>query len=198
MALVVFTGGARCGKSACAQELALKRSETSGQGVTVAVFGNPEGDSQFADQIEENRAQRPSSFKTLEAYYDPNWFDKVPEDDILLIDSLGTVLSSQFEILDTSFEELSDSVGGSDNSRISRAFNGYIARIIGRKGDTIVVTNQVGDGIVPGFDSARLFRNLIGYANDDLVAASDAAYYVVCGRLIDLKELPTVLDWPED
>lgn len=198
MALIVFTGGARCGKSSRAQDLAMKRAAQTGQEVTVAVFGNAAGDSEFAEQIRENKSARPESFKTLEAYGDSDWLDRVPADDILVIDCLGTVLSSVTERFESSYTELSDSVGGADSVRVTRAFNDELDHIVEREGDTVIITNQVGDGLVPGFDSARLFRNQLGLANDRIVDAADAAYYVVCGRLVDLTSLPRSADWPED
>jgi adenosylcobinamide kinase/adenosylcobinamide-phosphate guanylyltransferase len=67
-----------------------------------------------------------------------------------------------------------------------------------RPGDTILVTNEVGDGVVPAFPAARLFRDVLGRANRRLVQSADAAYLVVCGRTIDLLEGPGRVEWPRD
>ena len=65
-----------------------------------------------------------------------------------------------------------------------------------RRGDTIVVTNETGWGVVPAWPSARIFRDELGRANRRLTAAADAAYLVVDGRCLDLKKLPHRPAWP--
>jgi len=67
-----------------------------------------------------------------------------------------------------------------------------------RRGDTIVVTNEVGDGVVPQWASARLFRDELGRANRALVEAADSSYLCVAGRLLPLSRVATEATWPED
>lgn len=196
MALIVFTGGARSGKSAAAEDLALQHARY-GEAVTVAVFGNPEGDIEFAECIRQKQQNRPEAFKTFEAYNVPDWLSEIPADDILLIDCLGTALSALMHQCDM-VESSSDSIFGPDEQSITRRFDALLDRLVARAGDTIVVSNEVGGGIVPGYDSARLFRDLSGRGNRRLVAAADSAYFVVCGRLVDLKALPQRATWPTD
>ena len=63
--------------------------------------------------------------------------------------------------------------------------------------DTIVVTNEVGDGVVPSHTSGRLFRDLLGRCNRRLIDVADAAYLVVAGRLVPLDALTRDAAWPE-
>lgn len=210
MALVVFTGGARSGKSAAAQRLAAQRAAQGGR-VVVAVFGRPDAsDAEFAARIERHRHERPSTFVTLEAERVRGWLSIVDEDDVLVVDCLGTLLGLLMsEMLDLEgtarVAAEQDGVGtGPDGSHgqaahgVERAFVEQVEAVIGRRGDTIVVTNEVGSGVVPAYPSGRLFRDLLGRANRMLVAAADAAYLCVAGRLVDLCALPSECRWPED
>ena len=67
-----------------------------------------------------------------------------------------------------------------------------------RGGDTVIVTNEAGWGVVPASASGRLFRDLLGRANRALIDAADAAWLVVGGRLIELTDLPGEAAWPAE
>lgn len=197
MALVLITGGARCGKSAIAERLALSRYDAGNQ-VTVAVFGNPEGaDVEFAERIRHHRENRPDVFKTIEAFDKRDWLDEVPETDTLLVDCLGTALSAimAHEEWQSTPKDMIDNVAGDP---IVAQFAELVERIVSRRGDTIIVTNEVGDGLVPGYESGRIFRDTLGRFNRKIVARADAAYICVCGRLLPLLDLPLEARWPED
>lgn len=198
MSLIVITGGARCGKSKVAERLALACSQRTRRDVVVAVFGNPSGDDvEFAERIKHHRADRPHNFKTFEAFDIPDWLSMIDENDILLVDCLGTALSAMLARArenETSY----DTIDGSGDNGIEEEFKAFIGRLIGRSGDTIIVTNEAGCGLVPEFESGRVYRDTICRANRVLVSAADAAFFCVCGRLIDLTELPQELDWLVD
>jgi len=202
VALVVFTGGARSGKSAAAQALAQVRSADVVP-VVIAVFGSDEGDPEFADRVARHRAERPDAWATIEAAASLAWFADVPEDALLLVDCLGTLvgrcmaeawaeLASGPEFRDA--EELPPGYEAACGTRV----DAVVSALLGREGDTIVVTNEVGDGIVPAYATGRLFRDLLGRANRRVVVHADAAYLCVAGRLIDLTVLPRQAHWPAD
>lgn len=204
MALVVFTGGARSGKSAAAQRLASERA-LEGARVVVAVFGPTDGvDPEMADRIARHQADRPSGFATIEAADALSWRDAVPEDSLLVVDCLGTWLGkAMLEAWDDSASgELNDAPADTLPPLVEERTEAIVTQalewIIARPGDTIVVTNEVGDGIVPGYASGRLFRDLLGQANRRLVTQADAAYLCVAGHLLDLAALPREASWPQD
>jgi len=203
MALVVFTGGARSGKSAAAQHLAERRA-LDGLKVVVAVFGRGEDDSEFARRLARHRADRPASFATLEAADSLGWLAQVETDDLLVVDCMGTLLGrvleevwakmSRTQLRDAAAEEISSD----SESSVAERLNEIVEGLLARRGDTIVVTNEVGDGVVPTHASGRLFRDLLGRCNRRLVDAADAAYLVVAGRLVELDTLRRDAVWPED
>jgi adenosylcobinamide kinase/adenosylcobinamide-phosphate guanylyltransferase len=202
MALVVMTGGARSGKSGAAQRLAESR-HTSGQPVVVAVFAS-ESDAEMTDRIARHRADRVDGFSVVEATGSAGWLDEVPDGSMLVVDCLGTCLG--LALVEAWDEASPDHVPMQDAEELpagcTSAFEARCAALVdalaARGGDTIIVTNEVGAGVVPAFATGRLFRDELGRANAALIGIADAAYLVVGGRLLDLAALPRDIAWPED
>jgi adenosylcobinamide kinase / adenosylcobinamide-phosphate guanylyltransferase len=205
MALVVLTGGARSGKSSAAENLARQR-HAQGATVTVAVFGHSGdgADAEYAQRIERHQADRPEGFATREYAGGMDWLAADAEG-LLVVDCLGTLLGRIMEeewlvtetgaaLVDAPAEALPEGFDAVCAARLDEV----VAAIAARSGDTIVVTNEVGAGIVPAFASGRLFSDLLGRANRRLIDCADAAYLVVAGRLFDLSALPRAAHWPED
>ncbi len=190
MALVVFTGGARSGKSSAAQRLAARRSAESGAPVVVAVFGSGDGDPEMAARIERHRSDRPDAFTTIEAASALSWRAEVPSGSILLLDCLGTLAGLAMGAA----TDAGDAPIAPDH--LDEILATVTAWLSERDGDTIVVTNEVGSGVVPAYASGRAFRDALGRANAALIGRADAAYLALAGRLLDLTESPTDTDWP--
>ena len=197
MGLVVFTGGARSGKSAAAQELARQRA-LDGTPVIVAVFGE-KSDPEMRARIARHQNDRPAGFSVLEPAGVGDWQAGIPDDALLVVDCLGTLLSQEMtrEMRDADAQG-DDTVPDGYREQVEVTFDATVDALLARRGDTIVVTNEVGDGVVPAYASGRVFRDILGRANRRLVAGADSAYLCVAGRLIDLKGLPTSAKWPED
>lgn len=192
MALVVITGGARSGKSAVAAKLA----STHTGPVIVAVAGRTDDDPEMTRRIERHRADRPAEWTTLEVAGEhvPTWLATVPESSCLVIDCLGTLVAER--LFGSEGADPGQWVPEALEQRADEVAMTIVEGALRRTGDTIVVTNEVGSGVVPASASGRLFRDVIGRANARLVAASDAAYLVVGGRCVDLCSLPSSVDWP--
>ena len=186
MSLVVLTGAVRSGKSAMAEELASSRDRD----VVVAVAGW-DGDDEMARRIEAHRGARPGEWTTLQAGVDPGWIAAVA-DVVLVLDCLGTLVSHACY---DAVGEVEIAPAGAEEAVAVRV-DALLTALLARTGDTIVVTNETGWGVVPAWPSARIFRDELGRANRRLVAAADAAYLVVDGRCLDLKSLPERPEWP--
>jgi len=203
MALVVFTGGARSGKSAAAQSLARCRA-LDGVSVVAVVFAVVGDDAEMADRVARHRAARPADFVAVEASDSHSALDGVGPQSLLLLDCLGTlvgmVMTEEWPA-DAEGHDLLEA--GSDlplgyAQAVETRVDELVNAICHRPGDAIVVTNEVGDGVVPAYGSGRLFRDVLGRANRALTSRADRAYLTVCGRLVDLSALPVSPAWPED
>lgn len=187
MSLVVLTGPVRSGKSLLAEQLAA----SVGPRVVVAVAGW-DGDEEMQRRIEAHRQQRPADWTTVAAAVDPAWLEQVPADAVLLLDCLGTLVAH------ACYAEIGEAeiAPAESELRITERVSALVDALIARPGDTIIVTNEAGWGVVPAWPSARVFRDELGRANRRLVEAADASYLVVAGRCIDLHALPAQPEWP--
>lgn len=202
MALVVITGGARSGKSRAAEQLAKARM-LEGATVTVAVFGS-ESDAEMTDRIAHHRSHRPEGFETLAAENSLSWLAEVPEGALLVVDCLGTCVGrAMLEVWDECAAAGADMTDAAElPAGFEAAFTARVGAIVSaiseRDGDTIVVTNEVGDGVVPAYATGRIFRDELGRANRTLTDIADGAYLAVAGRMIDLSAAPRDILWPTD
>ena len=176
MALTVLLGGARSGKSALAARLA---GSWAGP-VTVVVTGQA-GDAEMAERIERHRAERPRSWRTVEA----------PEE---LEPALTAAPDGGFVIVDCLTLWVSNLMGqGLAAGQVEQRARAAAAVAAARSGPTVAVSNEVGAGIVPAEAVARRYRDLLGQVNTIWAAAADRALLLVAGRAIPLLDPMTVL-----
>ena len=67
----------------------------------------------------------------------------------------------------------------------------------GSPASVIVVSNEVGMGLVPPYPSGRAFRDLVGWANQRLAILASEVYLVVAGIPVDLKQF-AIRPWRQD
>jgi adenosylcobinamide kinase/adenosylcobinamide-phosphate guanylyltransferase len=174
--------------------------------VHVVVFGRDAAeDPEFAARVARHRADRPEGFVTLEADDALAWRNRVPGESVLVLDCLGTLLG---RVMEAAWDEgrgatdlahaPADALPAGLEERCEHDLGDVVDWLIARDGDTIVVTNEVGDGLVPSYATGRAFRDLLGRANRRLVRRADRAYLCVAGRLLALDALPDAAAWPED
>ncbi len=199
MVLTVFTGGARSGKSSAAVSVAA----ASGAPVTFVATAEP-GDEEMVARIAQHRAQRPSHWITVEAPHDlAAAVDGIDPTDTVVIDCLAIWASNRL-LAQRSGDSaaaaeqsvsgwVSDPQGSDSQTLDGRGSDGIVAdaarlaqSLSERRGQAVVVTNEVGSGIVPATPLGREFRDLLGAVNQAVVKAADSAYLVVAGRLLAL------------
>jgi len=186
--IAVLTGPVRSGKSTMALSLAL----ASGQPVVLAVGGRAD-DPEMARRIVRHQENRPSSVTVLEVGEDAEWLEAIDPVACLLVDCLGTVLGLSLATLVPDGAELAEA---NAEDRARAIADTLVDGLLGRSGPTVVVTNEVGWGVVPVTPLGRLFRDTLGYANRRLIDEADIAWLVVAGRSIGLSELPQEVAWP--
>lgn len=186
--LAVVTGPVRSGKSRVALDLAIQ----TGREVVIAVGGRAD-DEEMARRIATHQADRPASIRVLEVVGDDTaWVAGVPADVCLLVDCLGTILGLGLAGLVPDDAELASAV---EERAASVRADALVSALLARNGDTVVVGNEVGWGIVPATPLGRLFRDVMGRSLRTLVDSADVAVAVVAGRCIDLTSLPREARW---
>ena len=203
MAIVVFTGGARSGKSTAAENLAAERM-SDGARVVALVFGRTQDDAEMTDRVARHREDRPDGFEVVEVERPDELLSGITDDSLVLLDCLGTlvglVMDEEWPTADVEQELLhaEGELPPGYAERVESRVEALVSALCLRRGDTIIVTNEVGDGLVPAYASGRLFRDVVGRANRTLVNAADGAYLTVAGRLIDLSASNRSAKWPVD
>jgi adenosylcobinamide kinase/adenosylcobinamide-phosphate guanylyltransferase len=173
--LTVLLGGARSGKSALAERWAAHHAARGG---SVAVLATGERlDDEMRARIDRHRADRPDGWVTIEEPLDlAGGVGAAAPDDLLVVDCLTTWLGNVMF-----HDPLLD---------VDAAVAAMLAAVAARTGHTVVITNEVGLGIVPGDAITREYRDVLGRINRELVAAADAAYLIVAGQALALSEPP--------
>ncbi len=123
---------------------------------------------------------------------DAGWVADVPAGATLVLDCLSTLVGT------VAWEEAGNAEiasAGVEERALARA-GAIVDALVARGGDTVVVTNEAGWGVIPPTAAGRIFRDVLGRANRTLVEAADAAYLVVAGRFIDLKTAGGAPEWP--
>ena len=174
--LVFVIGGARSGKSAFAERLA-------GQGSSVLYVATAEAlDSDMERRIEAHRLQRPAEWDTLEEPIDlPGVLPQALEGyESCLLDCLTLWVSN----LLLSLEDDPDAEG-----KILAA-TGKLLEVHEQSDSTwIVVSNEVGLGVVPPSRLGTVYRDVLGRVNQQVAARADRVYFMVSGLALDLKAL---------
>lgn len=167
--MILITGGARSGKS----DAAIRVLGTDDDVVYIATGSR--SDHEMVDRIETHQVHRPENWGLIEEPENlVGVLDRVDEEVPIIVDCLTLWLANVLEE-STDEEILSHSLAAS----------GLAAA---RQARTIVVTNEVGSGIVPMDPIGRRFRDLQGRVNQMWAAASTEAYLLVAGRMLLLSE----------
>jgi adenosylcobinamide kinase/adenosylcobinamide-phosphate guanylyltransferase len=185
--LLLVSGGARSGKSTFAEN----HAKISGREV-VYVATSQVLDEEMRARVKAHRRFRPSSWPTVEEPYALEkvlWHHGRRRERLLLIDCLTLWLSNiMLEKLGFDGEQLTgrepDPVIVTDI--IARAKNtaALAAKV---PAEVVVVTNEVGWGLVPENPLARLYRDLAGKVNQAFATAADEVYMLVAGLPLRLK-----------
>ena len=174
--LTLITGGARSGKSAFAESLAVRSERT----VTYIATLEPL-DEEMRDRIARHRAQRPASWRTIEATSDlAAAASEAADDDTLLLDCIAVWTSNRLLALHD--EAPTPAVLTTLEDTLALDVAVLLDVVATREGPTIIVSNEVGDGLVPPYALGRAYRDLLGRVNQQVSRAAQQAYLVVAGR----------------
>ncbi len=181
MKSTLITGGARSGKSRLALELALKSG-----GPVLFVATAEAGDDEMKRRIEAHRQARPADWSTLEVtmHAGHEISRNIGRAQTVIIDDITLLVNNIFQQLE----------GTTDTAVMEKAVAAEIKELIKcvEKSNArfIIVTNEVGLGIVPGDRVSRLYRDLLGRANQMLAEHVDEVIFMVAGLPMSLKKTP--------
>jgi len=181
-ALILILGGVRGGKSAFAQTLAAEH----GGSVTFVATAEAR-DEEMERRIEDHRRARPASWRTIEAPLNPAAaLAEAPPAEVTVLDCL-TLLVSNLLLRDESPEAAQQAVDG-EVEALLRVFEAG-------SGSLIMVSNEVGMGVVPPYELGRLYRDLLGWANQRIAQSASEVYWMLAGLPIEVKASGLARNW---
>ena len=196
MALIFVTGGAKSGKSKFAEELVLKLNNGMQENVYLAtslVF-----DEEMKEKVRLHKERRRNDWITVESYKDfenklNNCFksknDKVKNN--MLVDCLTNMITNII------FEEESIDWNNFDkklyvqivkklNKNVENSVN-ELLNVANNFENTVIVSNELGMGLVPSYPLGRYFREIAGKMNQIVAERADEVYFVVSGIAMKIK-----------
>jgi adenosyl cobinamide kinase/adenosyl cobinamide phosphate guanylyltransferase len=162
--MTFLLGGARSGKSALAVELALAWA-----GPVTVIATAEAGDEEMAERIRLHREARPAEWKTVEEPLElASAIERADADAAVIVDCISLWVAN---VLDEDVDALNEAA---------------VAAALQRE-RAIVVSNEVGLGVVPTSELGRRYRDALGRVNARWAAAADEAMLVVAGKVLRLQ-----------
>ena len=172
----MITGGSRSGKSRHAQQLG---ESLPGQKLFIATC--PVTDEEMRQRIERHRLDRQGAgWQTVEETVDlEQALTANGAAEVVLIDCLTLWINNLL---------FTDAANSLDEEAVSVKARKLAEACRARSGVVIMVTNEVGLGIVPENALARRYRDLVGRCNQEIAAAADKVIMSICGIPLNVKE----------
>ena len=173
---LLIGGGVRSGKTAfalaCARRLGRRR---------VYLATAEAGDEEMAQRIATHRAERGADFTTV-------------EEPVHLLDALGRLAGCDVAVVDCLTLWLSNVLLREESPAAALRAAARLAAEAGRfPFHLVLVTNEVGMGIVPEAELGRQFRDVAGFAHQRLAQAADEVYFAALGVMLRLRPGPVTL-----
>ena len=179
---ILIIGGARSGKSRLAMELARQ----SGKSVLFVATATA-GDEEMAQRIARHRQERPAHWHTIEVTTDvgKRINKEIGEAKLVIVDCITLLVNNIFS---ESGYQVTAPEEARLEKRIASEINSLIECVKGAVASFIVISNEVGLGLVPANQMSRLYRDLLGKANQMLAQSADEVYLMVAGLPVKITQ----------
>ena len=178
--LILIIGGARSGKSAFGERLAAQLSDR----VLYVATAQPL-DEEMQERIHKHRAARPAHWQTLEASLQVGQAieQRVGPAGLVLLDCLTLLVCNA--ILQDGDEATIEKA----RPRVEVEVEGLLRVSQKHSKPTIIVSNEVGMGMIPPYPLGRVYQDLLGWANQSVAAQADQVYLLIAGLPVEIKHL---------
>ncbi len=175
--LIFILGGARSGKSAHAQSIVEKDGQPA-----LFVATATAGDAEMAARIAAHRASRPKNWRTLETPLKVGQAIRQAElAPWVLVDCITLLAGNVLYSLPQPVEE------HACQPAMEEEIAGLLAAYQAHPGRWVIVSNEVGLGLVPPAPESRYYRDMLGWANQRLARAADRVLFMAAGIPLHLK-----------
>jgi adenosylcobinamide kinase / adenosylcobinamide-phosphate guanylyltransferase len=169
--VTLILGGVRSGKSSYALQLAAQA-----QSVTFLATAEHRDDEEMRRKIDRHRAERPQHWTTVEEPLNLGpAIASISQSDLIVVDCLTLYAGKLLE------------VHGEHMPAISANISAACAAIEAVSCPIVLVSNEVGSGVVPPFELGRRYRDLLGEINQRVATIADRVFLMVAGLPLALK-----------
>ena len=196
MALIFVTGGAKSGKSKFAEELILKLNNGKQENIYLAtslVF-----DEEMKEKVRLHKERRKNDWRTVETYknfenslnkYFPKTKNEVKNN--ILVDCLTNLITNIiFEKEYIDWENFNKKSYIQDLEKLDKIVKNSVNELINVSKNfenVVIVSNELGMGLVPNYPLGRYFREIAGKMNQVVAEKADEVYFVVSGIPMKIK-----------
>ncbi len=176
--IILVTGGARSGKSRFAEQYAARLGARGLYVATSEVL-----DAEMRARVDRHRKRREDSGFPWDTAEEPLDVCGVLQDSahpVILVDCLTLWLSNWLLHYETNEDP---------ETQVLRKIEELARTLSAHEGTVILVSNEVGDGIVPEYPLGRRYRDLAGMMNQQVAAVSGQVFLVTAGIPVELKSL---------
>ena len=182
---LLILGGARSGKSTYAEQRALDFNEVT----YVATGGTRADDAEWSARVALHQERRPQHWSTVESTDLISTITSATSP--LLIDCLTMWLTAKLDEADAWNED--ETVHAQAMHKVNAQIDALVHAIQQSPVELILVSNEVGQGIVPESASGRLFRDLMGIVNARISQVATEAVFVIAGKTLPLQAIAPLL-----
>jgi adenosylcobinamide kinase/adenosylcobinamide-phosphate guanylyltransferase len=169
--VTLVLGGVRSGKSRYALQLAAQA-----RSVTFLATAEHRDDEEMQRKIDRHRAERPQHWTTIEEPLNlGSVIGSISQSELIVVDCLTLYAGKLLE------------VHGKDPSSMAANIDALCTALSDRPCSVVLVSNEVGSGIVPQFELGRRYRDLLGEINQRVAAIADHVVLMVAGLPLALK-----------
>lgn len=182
--IVFVTGGARSGKSTFAEKYCTEKSDNLGYIATGVAF-----DEEMIDRIKKHKQQRGEAWTTYEKpmNVEEDLEEILATHRIVLMDCLTIYVTNYMFSKELDFNEISVNTINEIEEEIKASLNRIIEIANNSDSTLVIVSNEIGLGIVPENRMARVYRDYIGRANQICASKSEEAYMIISTIPLRLK-----------
>lgn len=183
--IVLVTGGARSGKSTFAEDYVGQLSDNVAYIATAVPF-----DAGMVDRIKKHVASRPAHWRTFEKFANVHEVigEVARQSPVALLDCITVLVNNiMFENTDVDWDTISHERIDQIESNITQQIEKLVEAINKTELTCVIVTNELGMGIVPENRLARIYRDIAGRVNQYLGKHADEVHFVVSGIPMKIK-----------
>ena len=177
--ITLVTGGARSGKSRFAESLYINREDV------VYIATSKIIDAEMGERVKLHQESRPKEWRTYEGNYDLH--KSIGEEKNYLLDCITVLTSNIMFDISKDVEYIDYNMQREIENTVILEIEKLVNEIRLKNYNLVLVTNEVGDSIVPEHHVSRVFRDIQGRVNQRIASLTDEVYLVCCGIPVKIK-----------